>query len=111
MPISVSIQQRLLALTAGSVAKRELAYVLAGFLVTFRVLRSSQVSRPLTGAGLGIAVLILVGVMLLAGPVLGAMAPLFLALGHLPGSALTLAVLLLVVLRFRRLGRLHLTSL
>lgn len=111
MPYFNSAQHRLVSMARVPGISRELAYVLAGLLVALRVFRPARSPRPVTGITLAIAVLVLTGTMILSGPVIGAMAPLFWALGHLPGSVLTLAVLLLLLLRFRRVGRLYLSAL
>lgn len=107
---TLAAHRRLQSLASVPGLSRELAYILAGFLVVIRIFRPRQATKPASAATLALAALMLVVILSAAGPVLGAMSPIFWAMGHLPGAVFIAAVLVMLVLRLRRLGRLFLST-
>lgn len=98
------LQQRLLRMAAAGGILRELACVFAGLaLMTGLLTRPMHPGAP-SSVALSGATLILLVVLLLAGPVLNLLRPVFWAMGLLPGWCLGALVGGLVVFKLRQAG-------
>lgn len=89
--VSKSVRNSLLALAARPGWRRHLAYILAGLALMFGVLRLDTHATPPSGRVTAGGMAVLLVFILLAGPVLVTLQPVFRAMGLLPLWSLLIA--------------------
>lgn len=101
-PVPPTLSASLLRLAATPGWRRHLAYTLLGLALMLGILRPRVPSPAPSGRAVVFGMLLATGLLILAGPVLGSLQPVFKGLGRLPGWGLLLggvAVLLAVAHR------------